>query len=272
MIASYKQLFFFALSAFLATYKETYADTPAPSKVIYDNTVNNGIAVYPTISPVQTNEVNFQSIINLNVIIEQVHNIYTTVTTNITQTVQQWQQQWWHPHEYYQQSTNVLHAYRHYIIAATAAALYGTCYYKLYAGQRYLASTTSWSTWQNRYSTDTFCAFEPEKLAPNLIHDIQMEYATQANPTDFITPMVHFLTALHAELATCTQLLTWHTWISRLRLCRLFPCINCNPDALKDRIARLHRIKKIFLHWVATYNIEHNKKDLSIASMKNNLI
>lgn len=262
MIASRKRIILYAILACMGHYACDIAATPAPSQITYDNTVNNGISVYPNISPVQTNEVTFQSIINLNVVIEQLHNIYTTMTTNVSQKVQQWHQQWWHPQEYYQQSTNLLHAYRYYIIAAAAAALYGTCYYKLHAGKRYLASTTSWSTWQNRYSTEALCAFEPEKLAPNLIHDIQMEYATQANPTDFITPMVHFLAALHAELATCTQLLTWHTWLARLRLCRLFAYASCSPDELKDRIARLHCIKKIFLHWVATYNIEHNKKDL----------
>jgi hypothetical protein len=228
------------------------------------NTINHGIQINPTVNPIQT--MNIESIINLHVIVDYMQNIYnktsvkiTQISQQFTQLVQELHQQWWHPQEYYQQGSNFLYTYRYRFLAAALAALYGTCYYKLYSGQRYLASKTAWSMWQNRYSTETLCALAPDQLASNLMHDIQMEYATHANPTDFITPMVQFLTAIHAELAACKQMLIWHTWLSRLRLCRLFPGITCSPDELQDRIERLKCIKNIFLHWIATYNIEHNK-------------
>lgn len=285
MLPTYKNniSYFFTIAFLLLSTYMSSAHTPSTT----NNEINNGVSINPYIAPAiapeikpiispnihptinpnisQTQEVVVQSIINLNLVIELLQKFYAHTSVKVsqfTENVQTLVQKWWRPHEYYEQTRNFIDSNRYYIFLSILTGTYLYCYYKLAKAQNYLASATAWSAWQQRYSTDKLCSSNPDMLGLNLIHDIQMQYTTQANPTDFIAPLVQFLTALQDEINACKHLLAWHTWVAKLHACRLFPRLQCQADALQDRLARLTCVQHIFSHWMAAYNMEHNKKEL----------
>jgi hypothetical protein len=94
-------------------------------------------------------------------------------------------------------------------------------------------------------------------MTQELIVTIQTEYINEANPTDFIQPLVHFTKDIEAEITTLHWYKKYFVILDRLYLSRI---TFIKPDYITDiqqKLERLAYIKQLFGQWLAQQNLSH---------------
>ena len=166
----------------------------------------------------------------------------------------------WQPEAYKTDAAHFLSENKWTITALLISTHYGYCYYRLYKAQRFLHDQTNWAHWQDDLTLEELTSIPKDNCTQQLIHEIQMRYASSIDPTDFVNPLALFLQQIDLELMQAKEAHTFFYRIDRYYLSRLFPNINIDVELATESLNRLLFIKQLFLSWMAHYNIEHNKK------------
>lgn len=134
---------------------------------------------------------------------------------------------------------------------------YSTLFIFLVRTNHQMNSLDSWAQWKNHMHLGELQLHLQQKLAHELLHDIQNKYINRANPTDGITPLARFITALEQEKYRIEKYLYITSWLSTLWLTRLFPFNDKKIEQAQSARERLNFINHIFISWAATQNMNH---------------
>jgi len=149
----------------------------------------------------------------------------------------------------------LLRDYKYWIIGGCAASLYGYVCYTVYQGNRYLQSSDLWSSWKSSLELETLLSLPQKELAEELVREVQRRYTNPANPTDFVSPLSAFLTALEKECTTIQFYTEFNTRLHTLYLSKAIPLNCCVYTNAQKRIQRLLYLKNVFITWAADFKI-----------------
>lgn len=166
----------------------------------------------------------------------------------------------WQPQAYKEQATSFLQEHKWTITTLLCFSHYAFLYYHLYKAHSFLSDQTNWAHWQEELTLEELYAIPTEQCEQALLQEIQMRYANSFNPTDFVNPLALFLQQIEKEIACARRAYTLFYWLERYYLARLFPMIAIDAAYAAQSLDRLIYIKRLFLGWMAQYNIAHNKK------------
>jgi hypothetical protein len=146
-------------------------------------------------------------------------------------------------------------------IRATAYAV-GATYCTLQCYLRYLTfcltRNNCWSNWQSQKTLEQLYTITQSNFAHLLITDIQRQYTTIDNPTDFVTPLIAFMHDTEREykqLAHYIQIVDLHTKLYIDKVC----LHNAHLFAgAPERMQRLSFMKNTFLSWLADYKLNQS--------------
>jgi len=110
-----------------------------------------------------------------------------------------------------------------------------TCY-EIYSGDNYSEQTELWANWRDDLSLEQLLNIPHEDLTQELLTEIQRRYISQGNPTDFVSPLTHFLNSLENEIKTLTYYKQFNEWIHWSHISKLLPT-KSKTHFLFDRVA-----------------------------------
>ena len=145
------------------------------------------------------------------------------------------------------------------IIPYSICSWYVGTWLLLLSSHYYFNQTGLWSDWQSTMSFAQLCVKPEQLLQQELIFDIQRRYVNQQNPTDFINPLVTFLSKINSEEKYINCYITLLNGINSLRLARLFLISEKKIKEIKLRKQQLTFVRELFLSWIAEYNINQSK-------------
>lgn len=137
----------------------------------------------------------------------------------------------------------------------TVGALYSALFIFLVRTNHQMNSRDSWAEWKNHLHLGQLQLHPQTELAHALLHDIQNRYMNRSNPTDGITPLACFITALEQEKNKVEQYLYITSWLSTLWLTKIFPFNQKKVEQARNARERLNFINHIFISWAATQNM-----------------
>jgi len=155
---------------------------------------------------------------------------------------------------------NFLYNQRYFIAGSAVLGTYVYICRECTRINRYVECCDSWGSWHKEYSLEVLLALPPQQIAQDLVIEIQRRYSNNANPTDFIGPLISFCKSIDYEMELVNHFITLYAFLVRIHLNVLFPLNIQKCASLADTLKRLQYIKNIFLAWAADYKIEHNKR------------
>ncbi len=157
-----------------------------------------------------------------------------------------------------------LYAQRYFIAVGAALGVYVFMCRECAHINHYLECYDSWGAWHKEYSLEMLLAMPQQQIAKDLVIDIQRRYSNNANPTDFISPLISFCKTIDHEIELVNRFLSIYSFLMRTQLLSIFPLNIKRCAELGDIKKRLQYIKNVFLSWAADYKIEHNKKTINV--------
>ena len=129
--------------------------------------------------------------------------------------------------------------------AALMAKLLHTSYFVL-------TKTDTWSSWK---SSITIEAMHPQEkqFAQELFTALQNQYLNAPVNACFLSPLVHFINDLDAELGQLTTFISLHKTIDKFNLTFMFPKQESELHLAREKIKRLEYFKTIIINWVGEY-------------------
>ncbi len=183
----------------------------------------------------------------------------------ITLSIHAWlQQQFVHiksidPQKYKDHIRTFLRTYKYPIIFYSFLGGYATTSIKLILDNHYLNRSDLWAIWKQDVSFEQLCNTSQHALGKELLLEIQRRYISQANLTDFLSPLIAFMNAVDYELKRIKKYLTITKWIERFHLMIIFPTNTQKIKKAEHLLQRLLFVKHIFLSWAAEYNITYKQ-------------
>lgn len=144
-----------------------------------------------------------------------------------------------------------------------AAVSYGVLYYEIKRAVWLLHDDSAWCNWKQEITLKSLQEIARGELAEELLQRIQTRYLNTKNPTDHIGPLNSFLEDYRTELCIFRRYFRLAKWINRCRVRRLFPVLNIDITAMKERIERLTYLKSVFFDWTTDYKTTRCLKDQS---------
>lgn len=151
--------------------------------------------------------------------------------------------------------TTFLRDYKYWIVGGCAASLYGYVCYTVYQGNRYAQSNDLWSSWKSSLELETLLSLPQKELAEELVKEVQRRYTNPANPTDFVSPLSAFLTALEKERKALEFYAEFNAWIQALYLSKIIPLSCSSYTDAKKRVQKLVYLKNIFITWAIDFKM-----------------
>jgi hypothetical protein len=150
------------------------------------------------------------------------------------------------------------------LVAATS--LYALLYYDLYTTRRLLKNQESWCGWKQHCTLDYLATQPRQELNDQLLLAIQERYMSMEDPTNSTAPVAAFLPALNKEIERLERYCYWAkrtlSWY-----CAFAVGVDKKMyEKAQEAIARLRFIKKIFIQWWATHNMQRHTEGESVST------
>jgi len=139
--------------------------------------------------------------------------------------------------------------YKTHIILFSLLGSYGTTYYLLFRGNNYLKSESLWSSWPINRTLHTLLEIPQEKLAVQLLDEIQLRYNGHQN---FIDALTQFKEAIDKEKSNLLFYDKLYKFLDKSYLISIFPVSVERFKEIKKRLERIAYLKNIFLSWSTT--------------------
>lgn len=139
-------------------------------------------------------------------------------------------------------------------IMSGIALTYGTILAKLFYGAYALANNQTWSSWRKDVPLAALSNVE-QQVAQELFSTIQTHYANAPTSACFLSPLVHFINDVDAELVQLHSFVKIHAWIEYLKLSSFFPKQEDEQRTALEKIKRLEFIKQALINWVGEYKV-----------------
>jgi hypothetical protein len=121
--------------------------------------------------------------------------------------------------------------------------------------QNFLIHESQWSYWKGHLSLEKLFEIPQSHLSEELIKEVQRQYTAEANPTDFLTPLMTFMDMAEKEKAALEQYNTICSYLEKLHILRFFKHDQELYEQSKEKLQKLAYLKNIFLSWLADYKI-----------------
>ena len=151
------------------------------------------------------------------------------------------------------------------ITLGAITALYSAVYYELLKLEHYIKSPDRWAHWKSEADTTTLLEYKQQELAKMLLLEIHHRYTESSNPTDFVRPLIDFMSGISKEIEQIKLYKDCMQFLKRWRVEKLFWLDRALPDKSIDLLQRVVHLKSAFLSWAADYKINHGRamlKDL----------
>jgi hypothetical protein len=129
--------------------------------------------------------------------------------------------------------------------AALVAKLVHTSYFVL-------PRTDTWSVWQANVSIEAMGTHE-KQFAQELFTALQNKYIHAPVNACFLSPLVHFINDVDAELSQLITFISLHKTIDKFNLTFMFPKQENELQLAREKIKRLEYFKTIIINWVGEY-------------------
>lgn len=145
------------------------------------------------------------------------------------------------------------------ITFTTIAGLYSALYYELLKLERYIQSSDRWCNWKTEADTTTLLGYKQQDLASMLLLEIQHRYTDNDNPTEFVRPLIDFMSSITREIEKIKLYKDCMQFLKRWRIEKLLWLDRTLPDKSIDLLQRVTYLKSTFLSWAAEYKINHGR-------------
>lgn len=115
-----------------------------------------------------------------------------------------------------------------------------------------LAKLTTWSSWQPGIAIETMQLHE-KQYAQELFTALQTRYINAPINAHFLSPLVHFINDVDAELSKLAAFISLHNTIDKFNLTFMFPKQKEALNLAHEKIKRLEYFKSIIINWVGEY-------------------
>lgn len=122
----------------------------------------------------------------------------------------------------------------------------------LYTSHYTIADNTTWSAWKSQMPLEAMRPHE-KAVAQELFAAIQDFYIHAPINACFLSPLVHFINDIDAELNRLTTFISMHKIIEKLNLSFMFPQQQEALHIAHEKIERLGYFKHIVINWVGEY-------------------
>lgn len=157
---------------------------------------------------------------------------------------------------------NIIKANKGRSTCIVAAVVWLKINYKLWRLASVLRAKDHWSLWRSGPLLDPLLTYPQRELTQQLLLDIQKKYTTSARPTEFIQPLIIFLTTLEEEQKNLKQYKTLCNILKRINIGGLFMLDKELMQEVDQRLQKLLYIKNLFLSWAAEYKVAHYENPL----------
>lgn len=124
-----------------------------------------------------------------------------------------------------------------------------------------LQNNTCWSLWLRSRSIEDIYLLSKDDFSKDLILNIQNVYTSITNPTDFITPLIKFITDVDNEIKNLKNYRNIVNTYNKLYLNKIMFYDKKLAESLDDRQKKLIYMRSCFLSWLADYKIFHNSNN-----------
>lgn len=167
-------------------------------------------------------------------------------------------------HSLKEQSKLFLWEYKWRITGLTILGLYSYLAYQSIALRIYFSAHERWFNWNEFLSIDALCARSQDELGADLVKEIQRRYTSISAPTDFITPLIHFLQEIETEEKALDLYLQLGSYIERLRICTITGYNSQLGQKCEIWRRRVGYLRATFMRWMADYKLKQNAATRSI--------
>ncbi len=168
---------------------------------------------------------------------------------------------------WYHESSSFIIRHKVKIGIGAIIAGYGCFHYTMFMLHSFFNDSQRWANWGPLIEVEDLLTLQPEHLEEELLLEIQRKYINQTNPTDFITPLITFLTEIEYEQLQAQRYLTIAKWLERLHVSYYLP-FSLKTDQIRLQAQRLAHIKHTFHNWAAHHKIALTKKELIVKRNK----
>lgn len=119
----------------------------------------------------------------------------------------------------------------------------------------FLNSEAIWGNWQKNCNHEAFFSLSHDQLSNDLIVAIQKKHLDHSNPTNFITPFVHFIAEIETEIKRISWYIRYTSLLNKTYLAYFLPINHEKCDQAQAILARSQFLKQLFLNWTATHNL-----------------
>jgi hypothetical protein len=156
-----------------------------------------------------------------------------------------------------------------FVIAPTTTYL-TLCIFLIHV-ERIMNNPTNWTQWKHHLSIEelnSYCLDDKEKnqFTQDLIKDILKRHLNTTQPTNHISPLVGFILAIDRESALVTHYIRIAQLLKLSKTINIFPTNAEKLEKAKECKQRLELVKKLFLGWTATHNLEQFLRSIPTAS------
>ncbi|MFC1845567.1 hypothetical protein ACFLX2_00390 [Candidatus Dependentiae bacterium] len=148
------------------------------------------------------------------------------------------------------------HKYK--VLGAGLLGAYAYALYNILHGNDYFARKDTWSTWRTELSNQDLAFIPQEKLALDLMAEIQRRHVTIDKPTDFLSPVAQFMQAAKKEISQLERYDRLYRWTSKIYLSPLLPFNRKKFASAQQKIERLLYLQHCAATWLAQYKMVIN--------------
>lgn len=124
-----------------------------------------------------------------------------------------------------------------------------------------LKNNHCWSLWLKSRSIEDLYLLPKDDFSKDLVLNIQNVYTSITNPTDFITPLIKFITDVDTEIKNLKNYSNIVDTYNKLYLNKIIFYDKKLIDSLDDRYKKLVYMKSCFLSWLADYKVFHGSNN-----------
>ncbi|MDR3550882.1 MAG: hypothetical protein P4L31_05670 [Candidatus Babeliales bacterium] len=127
----------------------------------------------------------------------------------------------------------------------------------LYDSQVMLKKSDTWASWKQDVPDNVLLTVEVN-IAKELYTDIQARYADQQDTAAFLTPLVHFINDVDAQIHQLKQFIKLHETLAYYKIALLFPAQQEALTQAAQKINRLQILKQFMVKSISQYKVAHD--------------
>lgn len=139
------------------------------------------------------------------------------------------------------------------IALSTISIMYLGTFYRIIVLWNAIKNNECWSLWKSSLNFEMFLSIPQKQLTEELISDINLKNSNPKNPTDFINPLVLFISQTDNELQNLKDFIAIATMMKNLNLERIFFISEVEISKVQERVQRLTYIRNLFSTWMSDY-------------------